>query len=75
LNANVVLNFLKKLKYLSGILKQSVWLINLKNVKTSILLIIHSCFYSKYAQGEEQNETSNIQNYTPSKLWKKKVGC
>jgi hypothetical protein len=22
----------------------------------------------QYAQGEEQNETSNIQNYTPSKL-------
>jgi hypothetical protein len=44
-------------------------------LKPLFYLLFILAFTVTYSQGEEQNETSNIQNYTPSKLLKWKVGC
>jgi hypothetical protein len=37
-------------------------------LKPLFYLLFILAFTVTYSQGEEQNETSNIQNYTPSKL-------
>jgi radical SAM superfamily enzyme len=42
--------------------------------KPLFYLLFFLAFTATYAQVEEQKETSNIQNYTPSKLLEKENG-
>jgi hypothetical protein len=43
-------------------------------LKPLFYLLFILAFTVTYSQGEEQNETSNIQNYTPSKLLEMESG-